>query len=199
MSEAKERLNYRQELFAREYLVDLNATKAAIRAGYSAKTAGQIGERLLKNVVIAKKVQRAMDARAKRIDITADAVLQELAKIAFANTLDYVRVLDDGSVVVDMSKATRDQMAALCEVTSEVYLEGSGDAAKEVKRVKFKMADKRGALVDLGRNLKLFTDKTEVTGKDGGSIKISNDERALRIESILAAARARRAKQSDGQ
>lgn len=65
----------KQAAFVNEYLIDLNATQAATRAGYSAKTAGQQGERLLKNVEIAQAVQKAMDERAKRTQIDADYVL----------------------------------------------------------------------------------------------------------------------------
>jgi len=68
----------RQQLFVKEYLCDLNATQAATRAGYSAKTAGSQGERLLKNVDVAAAIQEAMDKRAKRVEITADYVLDTI-------------------------------------------------------------------------------------------------------------------------
>ncbi len=73
----------KQRRFVDEYLVDLNATQAAIRAGYSPKTAGQIGERLLKKVEIQTGVQEAMKARENRTHITQDRVLQELSRLAF--------------------------------------------------------------------------------------------------------------------
>lgn len=69
-------LTAKQQTFVNEYLVDLNATQAAIRAGYSEKTAGQQGEQLLKKLEIAQAVQKAMDARAERTGITADYVLE---------------------------------------------------------------------------------------------------------------------------
>lgn len=65
----------KQEQFVKEYLIDLNATQAAIRAGYSAKTAGQQAEQLLKKLEIAEAVQIAMDERSERTEITADYVL----------------------------------------------------------------------------------------------------------------------------
>lgn len=71
----KQPLRPRQQIFALEYLKDLNATQAAIRAGYSEKTAAQIGERLLRNVEIRQQVQEAMDKRAERAGIDADFVL----------------------------------------------------------------------------------------------------------------------------
>jgi phage terminase small subunit len=74
-------LTAKQETFVREYLIDLNATAAAERAGYSAKTAYSIGQRLLKDVEVAQRVQFAMDERAKRTDITADYVLKGIKDV----------------------------------------------------------------------------------------------------------------------
>lgn len=68
----------KQRLFAEEYLVDHNATRAAIRAGYSVKNAGQQGERLLKNAEIAAFVAKAQSERIERVQITQDYVLQRL-------------------------------------------------------------------------------------------------------------------------
>lgn len=86
----KSTLRPRQQLFALEYLKDLNATQAAIRAGYSEKTAAQIGERLLRNVEIRQQVQEAMDKRAARTEIDGDKILRELWKIAFADPNELV-------------------------------------------------------------------------------------------------------------
>lgn len=71
-------LTAKQQAFVREYLIDLNATQAAIRAGYSAKTAGAIGEENLRKPEITAAVQEAMDARAQRTEITADYVLETI-------------------------------------------------------------------------------------------------------------------------
>ncbi|WP_213469940.1 terminase small subunit, partial [Paenibacillus dendritiformis] len=92
-------LTAKQKAFVQEYLIDLNATQAAIRAGYSAKTARKIGQENLTKPDIQKAIQEAMDARAKRTEITADRVLQELAKIGFANITDYLRVSTSERVV----------------------------------------------------------------------------------------------------
>jgi phage terminase small subunit len=75
----------KQQLFVREYLVDLNGAKAAERAGYSRKTARQHAARLLTNVYISAEIERATAARMQRLEITADRVLQELAKLAFVD------------------------------------------------------------------------------------------------------------------
>jgi hypothetical protein len=70
----------------------------------------------------------------------------------------------------EISEFSRDQAAALQEITVETFMDGRGEDAREVRRVKFKLADKRAALVDLGRHHKLFTDKAEFTGKDGAPL-----------------------------
>lgn len=86
-------LSEKQQRFVDEYLVDLNATKAAIRAGYSEKTAYSQGQRLLKNAEIQEAVQAARAQQQERTQITADAVLKELAAVAFANGSDFARVV----------------------------------------------------------------------------------------------------------
>ena len=172
------KLTAKQERFVAEYLVDLNATQAAIRAGYSPRTAKQMGTENLAKPVLAAAIQKAMAERGKRTEIEADAVIRELAKIGFANMLDYMRVTDEGEMVVDLSKITREQAAAIGEVTVEDFMDGRGDDARAVRRVRFKLADKRAALVDLGRHFALFTDNMRFAGKDGGPIQHEVQERA---------------------
>ena len=83
------RLTEKQKRFVEEYLVDLNATQAAIRAGYSPKTAYSMGQRLLKNVEVQKAIQEAIQERQKRTEITQDMVVDELRAVAFAKAGDY--------------------------------------------------------------------------------------------------------------
>ena len=82
-------LNEKKNRFVEEYPVDLNATQAAIRAGYSKKTAYSIGQRLLKDVEIQEAIQKAMKDRSERTGITQDKVVEELGKVAFAEAHDY--------------------------------------------------------------------------------------------------------------
>lgn len=86
------KLNERQARFVAEYLVDLNATQAAIRAGYSQRTAYRTGADNLKKPQIAEAIREAMEDREARTNITADRVLRELAAIAFADPADYQRI-----------------------------------------------------------------------------------------------------------
>lgn len=151
-------LTPKQELFCREYLVDLNASQAAIRCGFSAKTARQQGARLLTNVVIAARVDELRAKQAERLDITADRVLKEWAKIAFSNLMDYFTVLPNGGAVIDLSKMTPEQGAALQELTVDEYMDG-GEDGRQVKKIRVKLGDKKGTLDSIARHLGMFTNK----------------------------------------
>ena len=163
-------LPIRQARFVAEYLIDMNATNAAIRAGYSKKTAGVQGPRLLGNVRVAEQIAEKTGKRLARLEITADRVLQELAKLAF---YDPGALLEsDGSMkqIADIDDVTRMAVAGL-EVTE--LFEGTGDQKHAYGLCKkIKLADKGQNLERLGKHFKLFTDKTEVTGADGGPIVV---------------------------
>lgn len=152
-------LNEKQQRFVQEYLVDLNATQAAIRAGYSAQTARQQASRLLSDDDISAAISNAQKEVAQKHGITVDRIVSELALLGFSNMQDYMRSTPGGDPFLDFSALTREQAAALTEVTVEDYTEGRGEDAREVKRVKFKLADKRAALVDLGKHLGMFQEK----------------------------------------
>ena len=138
-------LTLQQQLFAREYLVDLNATRAAIRAGYSPATARSQGQRLLTNVDIEKFIQSEMDKRAERTGITMDRVLQELATIGFASMGDFLTT-DGEFPAVSFAKLKSDQMAAIRDIRIERDSDGR-------RKVQVKLADKLAALVVMGRHL----------------------------------------------
>ena len=150
------KLNQKQARFVQEYMVDLNATQAAIRAGYSERTAYSQGQRLLKHVEVQAQLQKAMKKRAERTEITQDMVVKELAKIGFANLGDFMRVTSGGEPYYDLSDMTPEKSAALSEVTVEDFTEGRGPDARDVRRIKLRLCDKRAALVDLGKHLGMF-------------------------------------------
>src|ERR1700740_973734 len=153
-------LTPKQAQFVREYLTDLNATQAAMRAGYSARTAEVQGCRLLSNVKIAEAVQFAMEARSKRTEITADRVLEEFAKIGFA---DVRKIFTAGGALLspaDMDDATAATIASVEVVTRR--LPGAEGEAADVEYVhKVKAWDKVSALTHIGRHLGMFKDKVE--------------------------------------
>lgn len=164
-------LTPKQKRFVEEYLIDLNATQAAIRAGYSQKTAKEIGcENLTKpNIEIA--IQTALAARSKRTEITAEMVLAELARVGFSNMAHYAKWNPDGVTLVDSDNLTDDAARCVAEVSQTVTAEGG--------TVKFKLHDKVSALEKLGRHLGMFTEKVEVTGKNGGPLELTDAKAAL--------------------
>jgi len=164
-------LSAKQQRFVDEYLIDLNATQAAVRSGYSERTAGAIGrENLQKPLIRAAIEQRQLEIQ-KATGVTVHRVLMELARIGFANMQDYMRPNEAGDPRLDFSALTRDQAAALQEVTVDEYKEGRGEDAKTVQRIRFKLADKRAALVDIGKHLGMFVERHELSGKDGAPIR----------------------------
>lgn len=160
-------MDLRRERFVAAYLIEGNATQAAKKAGYSAKTAGSQGARLLKNAGIAAAIDRGKKRQLNRLEISADRVLNEIAKLAFANMSDYMQVTEDGQFFVDFSTLTHEEAAAIQEITVDETAGGSGDDRRErVQRTRFKLADKGLNLERLGRHLKLFTDKIEHSADD---------------------------------
>lgn len=172
-------LTIKQEAFARHYIETGNASESYRRAYDVSKDAkpNTVEKRaceLLKNGKVAGRIAILRKEIAKRHDVTIDRVVRELALLGFSNMSDYITTTDDGGCFVDLSKLNRDKAAAISEVTSETYLEGKGEEAKTVKRTKFKLVDKRAALVDLGRHLGMFVDRKEVSGPDGKPIEVTD-------------------------
>ena len=156
VEKAKSKLTPRQSRFVDEYLVDLNATQAAIRAGYSEKTAGRIGPQLLVKTCISKFVQERMNQRSERTEISADMVLQGITRNIF-RCEQAAPVLDrEGKPVMTTNK------------DGELAAAYKYDATNVFKGYEL-----------LGRHLKLFTDKVDHTTSDGTmspTKEISGDE-----------------------
>jgi phage terminase small subunit len=154
-------LTPKQQAFVAEYLVDLNASAAARRAGYSERVANRIGAENLSKPGIAAAIQAAMQARQQRTQVTADRVVQELARLGF---MDVGKLVDaDGSPlrIADIDEDTRRAIAGV-----EVVTVGNADVGFG-QVVKLKLADKTRALEQLGRHLGIFErdnaqQKTEV-------------------------------------
>jgi phage terminase small subunit len=165
-------LTDKQQAFCREYLVDLNATQAAIRAGYSEKTAKSIGQENLTKPDIQAEVQRLMKARADRVEVTADTVLRELLQIA---TVDLAEAFDENGRLKPLHEIPLSVRKAIAGV--EVYEEFAGrgedrEQIGETKKVRF--WDKNKALEMLGRHLRLFADRLEHSGPDGSPISVES-------------------------
>lgn len=175
--------NPRHERFCQELASGKTTDVAYQLAGYSPNP-GNAGT-LRKKQQIQRRLGELLDKRdaldqqatAKALDklaITKESVLAELAKIGFANMQDYMTVGADGAPTLNFKDLTREQAAALIEITVEEFRDGRTDA-REVRRVKFKLADKKGALVDLGKHLGLFIERHEI-GDPGEFARMTDDE-----------------------
>lgn len=169
------KLTPKQIRFIDEYLVDFNATQAAIRAGYKAKNAYQIGSENLKKPQIQAEITRRQKDLQNRTEISQDRVVKELARIAFADVTDYAKVknytLDKGGLkvvrkmvsVVRTTDLTDDQRAAIAGIK-----EGANG-------IEIKLHDKIKALELLGRHIGMFNDKLALSGTDGGPLTFKWD------------------------
>ncbi len=150
----KVRLTDKQALFAREYLVDLNASAAARRAGYSQKSAGRFSQELLTKPHIQAEIQRLKTVKTNNLDITIDRVLRERAKLAFFNTLDLFQ--SDGTMK-PITEISPDVAAALSglEIHAAMGVDSDGNPAP-AQILKFKLPDKNKALDALDKYLGLY-------------------------------------------
>lgn len=144
----------KQKRFCEEYLIDLNATQAAIRAGYSPDTAGAIGAENLTKPEIQRAVARDMAERSRRTGVNAERVVLELAKVAFVN----VGKIIDATDATLKEDATPEDLAAIQSI--KVKDMGKMGIEREIR-----MADKLKALELLGRHLGMFNDKIRLDAK----------------------------------
>ena len=178
-------LNDRQQAFVREYLVDLNASAAYRRAGYTSGNSDVNGPRLLGNAGVQAAVQEAYQKRAAKVELTAEQVLREIKVAAFLDPLELFTA--DGTLkpLNEMPEHARRAIAGL-EV-EELY-EGHGKNRKWIGYVKkVKLVSKEGTLTLAGRHLGMFTDTTELTGKDGADL--FSPDQILRMAAEIQAAR----------
>lgn len=140
-------MNAKQRRFVEEYQIDLNGAQAAIRAGYAARSAKVHAYKLLQQADIAAAIAHGKAQRMAAMSISADRVLQEYARIAFANIADYLRFGPDGLVIKETSDLTPAATAAIAEVTESKTSRGG--------TVRFKLYDKLAALNALARYLDL--------------------------------------------
>lgn len=151
------KLTAKQKKFVEEYLIDLNATQAAIRAGYSPNTAQEQSSRLLSNVMVKNEIDRAIAERSRRTGINQDRVLRELAKIAFVNPGDVIN-FDEATVKGD---AKEEDLAAIASVKIKNIPTEDG----EITEREIKLCDKLKALDLLGKHLGIY-DKHESEDKN---------------------------------
>ena len=149
-------LTKKQQAFVQEYLIDLNATQAAIRAGYSARNADQVGPRLVGKSRIAEAIQAAMAERSQRTGIHADRVLAELGRIAL---FDPRKLFNDTDGLKPIRDLDDDTAACIASIESLEEFEGSGEDRVHVGHTKkIKAWDKVAALRQLMQHLGLLKD-----------------------------------------
>ena len=163
------KLTYKQAMFVQEYLVDLNGTQAAIRAGYSENSAKEQAHENLTKPHIQKAIEEAMEDRVKRVQITQDKILNELALIGFSDMRNYVEYGPVGVTLKELESLPEEQSRAISEVSHNFTSEGGGS-------VKFKLYDKPSALVNMGKHLGMFPNKTELDLPQGLTIKFDSDD-----------------------
>ena len=145
-------LTPKQAEFVRQYMLDLNASQAAIRAGYSKNRANQTGYKLLTNGDIQQALTLAIRERVRRTEIKADAVLEELRRVAFSSMAEFATWGPAGVKLIDSEKLTDEQGAMVAEISQTVTKHGGS------KRIK--LHDKLKALELLGRHLHLWDRET---------------------------------------
>jgi phage terminase small subunit len=194
----------KEKLFVTRYLIDLSPTKAVLECGAwnfkSEQAASTFSNKLMKRPRVRLAIQAAMDKRAKKFEIVGDDVLNELAKLGFSNMDDYVRRTEDGDAILDLSEVTRDQMAAVQEITTEVYVDRSapkelwddgdgedGDGPRKpssppvVKKTKLKLYDKKSPLEAIGKHLGLFNDPPPAPNRTNIRIKIVYEDKPKQL------------------
>lgn len=208
---AYDALSDRHRRFVDEYLIDLNGTAAAERAGYGKAGAKTRASELLARDDVKAAVAEKQAKLSAATGVSAERVVGELAKLGFSNMLDYIQIGEDGQPYTDFSGLTRDQAAAIQEVVVESRRDTSaavigeemepqehGGALKRqhaeetagpsILKVRFKLADKKGALEALGRHLGLFNERVEHSGKIEIEHKLSDREAARRVAFLLTKA-----------
>jgi phage terminase small subunit len=143
-------LTLRERRFVEEYVIDLSARSAAIRAGLgkTAKSASEIASRMRKKSHVAAAINALM---AERSGVTSTAVVDEIGKLAFAKMTDFVRVENGSLIITDTSKLTEDQQAAIAEITETVNESG--------RAIRVKLHDKLSALDKLAKVLSLYKER----------------------------------------
>ena len=150
----------KQARFAAEYLIDLNATQAAVRAGYSTKTAFAQGSRLLRNVEVARVVAEGQAKRLESADLSATRVLEEIRRLALSNVRD---LFDEGGNLRPIHTLTAEQAACIGGIEVIIKNAKAGDGITDTIH-KIKIWDKPKSLEILAKHFALLTERIEHSG-----------------------------------
>jgi phage terminase small subunit len=177
----KSALNPKQTAFCEEYIKDLNGTQAAIRAGYSERTAESQASRLLMNAKVKEYIERLKTIRSEKTGYDAAWVLTKLGLLANFNLNKFLTVNKAGLPCYDFSTATDDDWYCISELTIDHINKGSGEEVYEVERVKLKPESKLKALELMGKHVDIqaFRERVEMEVTDKKSVLEAARKRAL--------------------
>lgn len=177
-------LTEKQRRFCEEYLVDLNATQAATRTGYSKKTAYSIGQENLKKPEIQKLIQKLMKERSERTQVTQERVVMELALIAFSDLADYLSIEENTGVIIPKSfdEMEEGKSRALESIKEDraIKEDAKGEQVTVYDKVTFKLHSKIKALELLGRHLGMFIDNIKHSGKIDHRLSMTNLKESIK-------------------
>jgi phage terminase small subunit len=182
-------LSPRERNFVGEYLIDLHGTKAAIRAGYSPRSAAVQASDLLKRPHIIAAIQERRNCHAKRLDVSAERILDELASCAFSNMQDFWPAPGEH---IDLSTMERRLTAAVQSIKiKETLVAGEdGKPAMLERQTELKLYNKIAALEKLGNHLGLFEGEKKDSLVDRVR-KMTPEQRVARMKEIMRIARER--------
>jgi phage terminase small subunit len=169
----------RQERFCQEYMVDLNGTQAATRAGYSKRTANEQAARLLADVSVAARVAELKRQMAEKTQVTIERWHREVALIAFSTMADYATVDDDGNIRVDVGRSQAETMVAIQQLDQSVEMIGNANDGLPIRRTRLKLHDKLKALDLIAKANGYYAPKTVntvATDADGKSLEQITEE-----------------------
>ncbi len=161
----------KHQVFVDEYLVALNATEAALRAGYSRNSAHVMGCQLMKQPHIARAIREAMEARSQRTRIDADRIVLELARVAFSDLGHIADWGPDGVTLKPSNAIAEADRAAIAEVSARTGKEGAG-------RVHIRLQNKQRALDSLARHFALYGRNAGLVAEAGDRADLAGSARA---------------------
>lgn len=181
-------LSVKQQLFILEYLVDKNATQAAIRAGYSKRTAGSIGAQHLKKLHIREAIDTELEKQKARITFTADQVLEELARVGFSDMQDFIKIDEGGAIYAIRLDSLAEGKSRIIKKVKEKRVirttkgtESNPDGDQILDSTyEFELCDKVKSLELLARHLGLLHDKQEIDLKQPLQVTVKQFYRGLK-------------------
>jgi len=177
-------LNPKQERFVAEYVANPNASEAARRAGYSARSAYSTGERMLRNAEVKAAIDAGLQQVKARIQLSMDRTLEEIARVAYA---DPRKLFDETGKLRPIHELDDITAATIASVEVSTESDRDDESNTVTTTTKIKSWDKMRALDMAGRYHGLFKDRLEHTGKDGGPVRVVSDLEIARWAAFLLA------------